>query len=88
MARQIDKNILAKHKENALKTFNDYMDMLISSDDPRLQGKADKLSYWLEDWTRFLSFEPQFSPNSLRRYKRGEIVKVHLGFNVGSGVSI
>lgn len=84
MARQIDKNILAKHKENALKTFNDYMDMLISSDDPRLQGKADKLSYWLEDWTRFLSFEPQFSPNSLRRYKRGEIVKVHLGFNVGS----
>ncbi|MCC8163493.1 MAG: type II toxin-antitoxin system PemK/MazF family toxin, partial [Lachnospiraceae bacterium] len=25
-----------------------------------------------------------FSPQRLRRYKRGEIIKVHLGFNVGS----
>ncbi|MEG1596610.1 MAG: type II toxin-antitoxin system PemK/MazF family toxin, partial [Lachnospiraceae bacterium] len=39
---------------------------------------------WIEDWTTFLSFEPQFSPTSLKRYKRGEIVKAHLGFNVGS----
>lgn len=84
MARQIDKSILIQHKEQALKKFNDYMDSLIASDDARTHGKADKLSYWMEDWTTFLSFEPQFSPTSLRRYKRGEIVKIHLGFNIGS----
>ena len=38
----------------------------------------------MDDWMTFLDFEPSFSPASLRRYKRGEIVKVHLGFNVGS----
>ena len=32
----------------------------------------------------FLAFEKEFSPQSLRRYKRGEIIKVHLGFNIGS----
>lgn len=31
-----------------------------------------------------MSFEQKFSPNSLRRYKRGEIIKVHLGYNIGS----
>lgn len=60
------------------------MDELISSDDSRMQGKADKLSYWIDDWTDYLEFEPTFSPASLRRYKRGEIIKVHLGFNIGS----
>lgn len=84
MARQIDKTILMQHKEQALKNFSDYMDFLIASDDSRLQGKADKLSYWMDDWTTFLSYELRFSPTSLRRYKRGEIIKVHLGFNVGS----
>ena len=84
MARQIDKTALIQHKEQALKKFSDYMDSLIASDDSRTQGKADKLSYWMEDWTTFLSFEPQFAPTSLRRYKRGEIVKIHLGFNIGS----
>lgn len=31
-----------------------------------------------------MAFEKEFSPQSLRRYKRGEIIKVHLGFNIGS----
>ena len=31
-----------------------------------------------------MNFEPSFAPTSLRRYRRGEIIKVHLGFNVGS----
>ena len=61
-----------------------YLDSLIDDSDPKANGKADKLSYWLEDWTKFLDFESSFSPSSLRRYKRGEIIKAHLGYNVGS----
>ena len=61
-----------------------YLTSLITSEDNRDGAKADKLCYWLQDWMTFLSFENEFSPMSLRRYKRGEIIKVHLGFNVGS----
>lgn len=60
------------------------MTKLINSSDKKVNAKSDKLSYWLEDWTTFLDFENRFSPSSLKRYKRGEIIKVHLGYNIGS----
>lgn len=84
MSRKKTKSELISHKNSSISDLTTYLDMLISSDDPKLQGKADKLSYWISDWVNFLQYEPQFSPMSLRRYKHGEIIKVHLGFNVGS----
>ena len=84
MSRQRTKDELLQHKEDALKKLESYMDSLINDANSKMNGKSDKLSYWLEDWTTFLEYEPIFSPKSLRRYKRGEIVKAHLGFNVGS----
>lgn len=84
MGRNISKEELISHKEEALAKLSSYMDSLIESEDPKLLGKSDKLSFWLKDWTSFLDFETKFSPSSLRKYKRGEIIKAHLGFNVGS----
>lgn len=84
MGRDLTKEELMKHKEKALFEIGNYIDTLIESSDRRICGKADKLSYWLEDWTKFLDFESDFSPSSLRRYKRGEIIKAHLGYNIGS----
>lgn len=84
MSRQKTKEELISHKDEAILTLESYLEKLITSGDSKLCGKADKLSYWITDWMKFLDFETQFSPNSLRRYKRGEIIKVHLGFNVGS----
>lgn len=84
MSRIKTKEEMTQHKEHALQKMNHYLEELISSEDSKKNGKADKLSYWLEDWSTFLEFEDQFSPMSLRRYKRGEIIKVHLGFNIGS----
>ena len=84
MSRKKTKEELIFHKSNSISDLTTYLDMLINSDDPKLQGKADKLSYWISDWVNFLQYEPQFSPMSLRRYRHGEIIKVHLGFNVGS----
>lgn len=78
------KDNLHEHRTVAIEKLDNYLSSLIESDESKLKGKADKLSYWLEDWTTFLDYEPNFSPRSLRRYKRGEIVKVHLGFNIGS----
>lgn len=84
MSKQKTPDELHIHRQKAIQKLDSYLDTLIGSSDPKMRGKADKISYWLEDWTTFLDFEPQFSPMSLRRYKRGEIIKVHLGFNVGS----
>lgn len=84
MSRKPNEEILNKHKNAANLKLSNYLDELIQSRDVKLQGKADKLCYWIEDRITFLNFEPNFSPASLRRYKRGEIIKVHLGFNVGS----
>lgn len=75
---------LLQHKSRAVEKMDSYLDNLIRSSEKQKCSKADKLSYWLEDWVKYLEFEPEFSPISLRRYKRGEIVKIHLGFNVGS----
>ena len=84
MGRDISKEELIIHKEKAISKLSAYIDSLIESGDPKLLSKTDKLSFWLKDWASFLDFESTFSPSSLRRYKRGEIIKAHLGFNVGS----
>lgn len=84
MGRTLSQDDLREHKEKALQKLEDYIDSLINNPDPKIQSKADKLSYWLEDWSKFLEFEPEFHSDSLRRYKRGEIIKAHLGYNVGS----
>jgi len=74
---------LNKHKYTALKKLENLIDTYIAAKDSRVQGKADKLCYWLEDYAKFLDFEPNFNPTSFRRYKKGEIIKVHLGYNIG-----
>lgn len=84
MGRNLSKDELIKHKTEALNTLDAYLTGLINNDDSKIQSKSDKLSYWIEDWITFLDFEPSFNATSLRRYKRGEIIKVHLGYNVGS----
>ena len=84
MSKDKSTSELQDHKKQALQCMDNYLTKLITSDDLRDNGKADKLCYWLKDWITFLDFEKYFSPMSLRRYKRGEIIKVHLGFNVGS----
>ena len=84
MGRNLSKDELIQHKDKAIKKLDAYITSLINDTDQKTRGKSDKLSYWLEDWSTFLEFESNFSPNSLRRYKRGEIIKAHLGYNVGS----
>lgn len=84
MGRTISKEQLQQHKEEAIAKLSAYLDSLIDSKEGKQLSKADKLSYWLIDWTTYLDFESEFSPRNLKRYKRGEIIKAHLGFNVGS----
>ncbi len=64
-------------RDSSLDALKSYMDSL----DPE-QGK--KLAYWVKDYANFLSKEHTFKPDKLIKYKRGSVIKVHLGYRVGS----
>lgn len=42
------------------------------------------LSDWICKWSRYLTREQHFSPNYLPYYKRGDVVYVDFGFNIGN----
>ena len=73
-----------QHKSDSLHDLDVLIQTMISSGDEKELSRADKLCYWLSDWSKFLDYEHSFTPTSLKKYKHGDIVKVHLGFNVGS----
>lgn len=68
-------------KEIAIESMSDYLNYLDAKGE---QEKISKLSYWMEDYFRYLKFEETFNPKKLKRYERGDVIKVGLGYNVGS----
>lgn len=81
MAKQLTKNESQNHKNQTLAELDNYLSHLI---DNNSQAKADKIAFWIKDWVEYLKREETFNPAGMLKYKRGSIVKVHLGFNVGS----
>lgn len=71
-------------KSTALTNLNNFLDDLETSDDPKLNKKCMLLSYWLNDYINYINNEMTFEPSRLKSYKRGDIIKVNFGFNVGS----
>lgn len=84
MSKQKSDAELTKHNQKAIQITKDFLDSLVSSDNIKDKGRADKLSYWLEDYIKFLKYEKEFTPRKLPKYKRGQVIKVHLGYNIGS----
>ena len=67
-------------RDTALNELKTLMDTMQNAPN----GKGKILAYWLNDYARFLQKEQNFDSRKLIRYKRGSIVKVHLGYNIGS----
>lgn len=80
MSKEVTIDEIKKHKSNAIKSLQSTIDQFANVD----ISKANKFCYWLEDYSKFLNYEKNFTPKKLIRYKRGEIIKAHLGFNIGS----
>ena len=74
-------NKIISHKDNVSNAIEDYISSLIDSE---LEEKANKLCYWLEEYMTLLKREKDFKPNAYPDYQPGQIVKVNLGYNVGS----
>lgn len=64
-------------RDEALADLKNLMDSLP-------EGTGKKLAYWLKAYAKYLGKEKSFDPNKLIRYKRGSVVKVDFGFNIGS----
>lgn len=46
--------------------------------------KSELITYWINDYIKYLKFEEGFIPNKLKSYERGDIIKVNFGFNIGN----
>ena len=79
----VEKENVIKNKNEAIKMLNNYLDTCISIDSKHLK-KANLISYWLKDYIRYIENEETFSCEKLKKYSRGDIIKVNLGFNIGN----
>lgn len=82
MSKKRSKENVIANKKRSIRKLNNYLEGLISSDDTL--KKADLISYWINDYVNMISFEEKFSPTKNIAYKRGDVIKVAFGFNVGS----
>jgi len=79
-----NKPALIKHKDDNLKKLDALITLGIESSSNEDYKRSALLSYWLEDFNKYLTWEKSFNPKKLKRYERGDIIKVNLGFNLGS----
>ena len=84
MSKQKTTDEIKKHKTEALDNFSTFMDSLIESSDNTDNKRADLISYWIKDFQQYIVQEKSFDPTKIKSYKRGDVVKVNLGFNIGS----
>lgn len=80
----INKNNIMNNKKEAINKLDNMLNDLINTDDLRHNKKANLLSYWLKTFVDYLKWEDTFDYTKISRFKRGEIISINLGFNVGS----
>ena len=64
--------------------MTDYLDNCLEIDNNTNIKKVNLISYWLKDYIKYIKDEKNFNPINLKTYERGDIIKVNLGFNIGS----
>lgn len=80
----LNKDDVIKNKKTAIKKINNLLESFINSPSGDKLKKANILSYWLQDYASFIEFENNFDPTKNISYKRGNIIKLNFGFNIGS----
>lgn len=80
----LNKEDVIKNKNEAIKMMTDYLDNCLAIDDNSNIKKVNLISYWQKDYINYIKDENNFKPINLKTYERGDIIKVNLGFNIGS----
>lgn len=80
----MNKEDVINNKNEAIKNITDYLDSCLATDDNISIKKVNIISYWLKDYINYIKEENDFNPVNLKTYERGDVIKVNLGFNIGS----
>lgn len=83
MSKELTKESVIQHKKQSIKSINQLLEHYINSSNPKHLKKADLLSYWFENFCDYIKNEETYSPKHQIAYKRGDVLKVNFGFNVG-----
>ena len=78
------KDDIASHKGRAVHTLDSLLDKYIENENISYLKKADLISYWLEEFSKYIEQEEDFDPGRIIRYKRGNVIRVNFGFRVGA----
>lgn len=83
MSKEFSKDDVIQNKKEAIKSLNRMLEIFINDSTGKHLKKAHLLSYWIKDYVRMINFEEHFEPTRNIAYKRGNIVKIQFGFNIG-----
>ena len=84
MAKSFTKEDVIQNKKEAIKSLNKLLELYINDPSMKYLKKAHLISYWIKDYVNLINFEENFDPTKNIAYKRGNIVKLNFGFNIGS----
>ena len=84
MKKEFTKEDIIQNKKEAIKSLNRLLEGYINDSSGSHLKKANLISYWIKDYVRMINFEEKFEPTKNISYKRGNIVKVDFGFNIGA----
>ena len=84
LSAQITKENVIANKKEAIKSLNKLLEQYINDPTSKHLKKANLISYWIKDYVKMIDFEENFEPTKNIAYKRGNIVKLNFGFNIGS----
>lgn len=84
MSKEFTKEDVIQNKKESIKTLNKMLEHFIGDPTGEHLKKAHLISYWIKDFVRMIRFEEEFEPTRNISYKRGNIVKLNFGFNIGA----
>lgn len=84
MSKKNTKEEIIQNKKQSIRLLNNLLEDYIA-DDTKLR-KAELVAKWLKDYVNYLKFEEIYNPLRGITYKRGDIVKVNMGFNIGGEI--
>lgn len=84
MSKEYTKEDVIQNKKKAIKSLNRMLEGFINDSTGKHLKKANLLSHWIKKYVELINFEENFDPARNIAYKRGNIVKIQFGFNIGS----
>ena len=70
--------------KKAVSSLQSYFANCLSDPSERIQKSAKLIAYWICDYIRFIESEPRLKRREWKKYKRGDVLKVHLGYRIGN----